>query len=113
MIVTNDDETAALCRMIRVHGSDKRYHHEMLGLNSRLDAIQAAILRLKLPLLNDYTAARRKIAARYEELLSDVQGIVTPPVREGHVFHQYTIRVLNGRRDELHEKLKNLSLIHI
>jgi dTDP-4-amino-4,6-dideoxygalactose transaminase len=110
MISTNDDEVAKMCRMIRFHGSNRRYHHEMIGMNSRLDALQAAILRLKLPMLDGYNAARVQVAKNYASLLEGVEGIITPEVRPGHIFHQYTIRVLDGRRDELQEKLRDKAI---
>jgi len=108
MIVTNDDALAERVRILRVHGSRPKYYHRMVGVNSRLDALQAAILRVKLPHLDEWTAARQRVAARYDELLQDVQGIEIPyraPDRS-HIFHQYTVRVLDGRRDELRDFLK-------
>jgi len=108
MVITNDDELAERVRILRVHGSKPKYYHRMVGVNSRLDALQAAILRVKLPHLDKWTAARQRVAARYDELLRDVPGIETPyrvPDRT-HIFHQYTIRVLNERRDDLHDYLK-------
>ncbi len=104
LITTNDDEIAAMSRKLCVHGSAKRYHNELLGYNSRLDAMQAVILRVKLPLVAGYNEARRRVASLYGELLADVEGVIAPQVAEGHVFHQYTIRVQNGRRDEVHQK---------
>lgn len=106
LIVTNDDGLAELCKKLRTHGSIKRYENEMLGYNSRLDSIQAAILRLKLPLVHEYNEARRRIAARYRELLQDIPGIITPDVSPGHVFHQYTIRVTTRNRDEVVSSLQ-------
>ena len=108
LAVTNDDELAERVRMLRVHGSKPKYYHHLVGTNSRLDAIHAAILRAKLPHLDEWTAARQRIAARYDELLRDIPGIEIPyraPDRT-HIFHQYTIRVLNGRRDTLQKHLK-------
>jgi len=108
MIVTNDDALAERVRILRVHGSKPKYYHRMVGVNSRLDALQAAILRVKLPHLDEWTAARQRVAARYDELLQEVQGIEIPyraPDRT-HIFHQYTIRVLNGQRDALRDYLK-------
>ena len=108
MIITNDDGLADKVRILRVHGSKPKYYHRMVGVNSRLDALQAAILRVKLPHLDEWTAARQRVATRYDEMLQNVQGIETPyraPDRS-HIFHQYTIRVKNGRRDELCEYLK-------
>jgi len=108
MIVTNDDELAEKVSILRVHGSKPKYYHRMVGTNSRLDAIQAAILRVKLPHLDGWTTARQRVAAGYDEMLQDVHGIEVPyraPDRT-HIFHQYTIRVLNGKRDVLQKYLK-------
>lgn len=103
LVVTNDDELAERIRMLRVHGSKPKYFHHMVGTNSRLDALQAAILRAKLPHLSNWTMARNRIADRYDELLGDLEGLIVPyraPDRT-HIFHQYTIRVLEGKRDSL------------
>lgn len=97
MVVTNDDAMAEKVRMIIVHGSRVRYHHDILGVNSRLDTIQAAILNVKLRYLDQWCEARRAAAKRYNALL-DGSGITVPyeaPFAK-HVFHQYTIR-LHGR----------------
>jgi UDP-2-acetamido-2-deoxy-ribo-hexuluronate aminotransferase len=111
MVVTNDAALAESMRVIAAHGSRVRYYHEVLGLNSRLDTIQAAILCAKLPHLEAYNAARRKAAARYGELLSGLP--VTPPfVAPGveHIFHQYTLRV--PRRDALAAALREKGIPH-
>jgi len=108
MVVTNDDELAERVRILRAHGSKPKYYHRMVGINSRLDALQAAILRVKLPHLAEWTAARQRVAARYDEQLRGVHGIETPyraPDRT-HIYHQYTIRVRNGHRDALQQHLK-------
>jgi dTDP-4-amino-4,6-dideoxygalactose transaminase len=105
MLTTNDDEIARLAKMLRNHGSEKRYHNEMLGYNSRLDDIQAAILRVKLPHLNRFNAARRVVANYYNVLLEGLP-IHTPQISDGHIFHQYTLRVGVDKRDELQETLK-------
>jgi dTDP-4-amino-4,6-dideoxygalactose transaminase len=108
MIVTNDDALAERVRILRVHGSKPKYYHKLIGYNSRLDALQAAILRTKLPHLSRWTAARQRIADRYDKLLSGIDGIETPyraPDRT-HIFHQYTIRVAGGRRHALQKFLK-------
>lgn len=109
MVITNDDELAERVRMLRVHGSKLKYYHHMVGYNSRLDALQAAILRVKLPHLDEWTAARQRIATRYDELLQDVHGIETPyrALDRSHIFHQYTVRVKDGRRDSLQQYLKS------
>ncbi len=108
MITTNDDELADKLRMLRVHGAKPKYFHRMVGLNSRLDAIQAAILSVKLRHLDAWSAARGELADRYDEDLSGLEGLITPFRAEArsHIFHQYTIRVTNGRRDELKKYLK-------
>ena len=101
MLVTDDDELATAARKLRAHGGAHKYHNEMLGYNSRLDALQAALLRVKLPHVDAANASRRAVAKRYAEALADVDGLALPEVTDGHVFHQYTVRVLGGRRDEL------------
>ena len=105
MIVTNDDEIAKTARMLRVHGSQKNYHNELLGYNSRLDSIQACILRVKLNYIDKWNKTRREIAQRYNELLANTPNVITPAITKGHVFHQYTIRITNGQRDQLKEFL--------
>ncbi|HHV04793.1 MAG TPA: DegT/DnrJ/EryC1/StrS family aminotransferase [Bacteroidales bacterium] len=107
LIATDDDEVAEKARMLRVHGSKKKYYNETVGYNSRLDEIQAAVLRVKLPRIDQANEARRMAAQRYNELLRDVSGIITPyeDERAKHVYHQYTIRVLNGKKDELQQYL--------
>jgi len=113
MIVTNDDALANRVRILRVHGSKPKYFHHIVGTNSRLDAIQAAILRVKLPHLDEWTAVRQRVAARYDEQLRDVPGIETPyrASDRTHIFHQYTIRVLDGGRDELRDFLKEQGIV--
>jgi len=105
MVTSRDDELAERIRKLRVHGGRQMYHHEMVGTNSRLDALQAAVLRAKLPHLDGWTAGRRENACRYDGLLSGVDGVEVPPVLEGnfHVYNQYTLRV--ERRDELRSHL--------
>jgi dTDP-4-amino-4,6-dideoxygalactose transaminase len=105
MVVTDDDEVAEAARMLRVHGAKKKYHNEVLGYNSRLDTIQAAVLRVKLHYIDKWNKGRRRVAEVYNGLLADVEGVVTPGLAEGHVFHQYTVRVSGGRRDGLKEFL--------
>ncbi len=108
MIVSNEDELAEQARVIRVHGSKPKYHHHVLGYNSRLDELQAAVLSVKLPHLSTWSENRRKHAMYYTEKLEGVVGdsVITPIEVEGnyHVFHQYTLRVDN--RDELQAFLK-------
>jgi dTDP-4-amino-4,6-dideoxygalactose transaminase len=91
--------------MLRAHGSRRKYYNEAVGYNSRLDALQAALLRVKLPRVDAWNEARRQVALRYNELLSDIPGLVLPEVSPGHVFHQYTVRI-PGRRDEVQRALE-------
>lgn len=105
LLVTNDDAVADTANMLRKHGARKKYHNEILGYNSRLDALQAAILRVKLPHIEANNAGRRRVAAHYTALLEGVPGVVTPEVTPGHVFHQYTVRILAGRRDAVRAAL--------
>jgi len=108
MITTHDTELADKLRMLRVHGARPKYFHRMVGINSRLDAIQAAILSVKLKHLDRWSAARIAVADRYDEWLKDVEGIIAPhraPDRS-HIFHQYTVRVPGGKRDALAAHLK-------
>jgi len=111
-IFTNDDALAHTLRGIVNHGMYERYHHDVVGVNSRLDSIQAAILRAKLPHLDEYNAARRNAARKYTAALAGIDSIITPTgfcdagnsiceVCDCHVFHQYTLRVLDTDRDGL------------
>ena len=106
-IFTNDDALAHKMRGIVNHGMYKRYYHDEVGVNSRLDSVQAAILRRKLPHLDAYNEARRKAANFYDEAFAGHPHLLTPKREENstHVFHQYTLRVLNGKRNELQEFL--------
>lgn len=106
-IFTNDDGLAHRIRGIVNHGMYERYYHDEVGVNSRLDSIQAAILRKKLPNLDAYNEARRKAADFYDEAFSGNNDIRTPERAEysTHVFHQYTLRILNGQRNELQKYL--------
>src|SRR6267142_3759113 len=101
-IVTNDDKLASDLRALREHGQSTRYYHPVVGYNARLDEIQAAILRIKLRLLDQWNARRQAIAARYNELLA-ATDIITPEIPSGgrHVFYCYAVRVPGGRRDAL------------
>jgi UDP-2-acetamido-2-deoxy-ribo-hexuluronate aminotransferase len=106
-IVTSDDATAARCRQIANHGMAKQYHHEVVGINSRLDGLQAAILRVKLKHLRGYLQARQAAAARYDALFENQTGVHIPvrEPRSSHVFHQYTLKIEGGRRDALRQHL--------
>jgi dTDP-4-amino-4,6-dideoxygalactose transaminase len=99
LIATDDEHVALLARKLRAHGSIKKYQNEMLGYNSRLDALQAALLRVKLPYVDGWNERRRAIAHGYGDALAGLPGLQTPAIVDGHVFHQYTIRVLDDRRD--------------
>ncbi|HYH80875.1 MAG TPA: DegT/DnrJ/EryC1/StrS family aminotransferase, partial [Longimicrobium sp.] len=107
MTVTNDAAVAERLRKLRVHGGRQMYHHEEVGYNSRLDALQAAVLSAKLPHLAGWSAARRAHAAFYDQALAGVDGLVTPPVCPGNesIVNQYTVRVLEEKRDALREHL--------
>ena len=107
LIATDDSNVAEVARMLRKHGGKNKYHNEMLGYNSRLDALQAAILSVKLPYVDEYNKNRRTIAQRYNGLLDGCCAVEIPDVVDGHVFHQYTIRVKNGRREEVERALSD------
>lgn len=106
-IFTNDDDLAHTLRGVVNHGMYKRYYHDVVGVNSRLDSIQAAVLKTKLPLLDSYCDARRKAAAFYSAAFASNSNITTPVISDfsTHVFHQYTLKITNGKRNELHQHL--------
>ena len=106
-IFTNDDELADKMQAIANHGCHIRYHHDEVGVNSRLDSIQAAVLDAKLPHLNEYIAARQKAAAYYDKAFADNEKLLIPgrEPHSTHVFHQYTLRVVGADRDALREGL--------
>ncbi len=106
-IFTNDDFLAEKLRMIVNHGEKTKYHHEIVGCNSRLDSIQAEILNIKLKYLEEYNSNRKIMAKNYNLAFNEIDLIKTPKVNlnSDHVYHQYTIRVLNGKRDKLKEYL--------
>jgi len=121
-IFTNDDDLAHTIRGIVNHGMYKRYHHDVVGVNSRLDSIQAAVLRAKLPHLDTYNTARRAAARKYNSAFQNVKNIMIPTVEGNtcgtgsdvicdtcncHVFHQYTLRIINGDRDALVKHLND------
>ena len=108
-IFTNDNDLANKIRMIVNHGENIKYHHEIVGCNSRLDSIQAEILNIKLKYLDDYNSARQKMANTYNIAFNDINELKTPDVikASNHVYHQYTLRVLNGKRDDLKIYLSN------
>lgn len=104
-LMIGDDAFADKARMLANHGSHEKYHNECIGINSRLDTLQAAVLSVKLHHMGEFTRRRREAAAEYNELLSGIDGIVLPEITEGHVFHQYTLRIKNNRRDALRSYL--------
>ena len=113
-IFTNDDDLAHIIRGIVNHGMYKRYYHDVVGVNSRLDSIQAAVLKAKLPFLDEYCNARRNAARFYNNAFANNPNIITPTSTscgqicdtcDCHVFHQYTLQITNGKRDELHQHL--------
>jgi dTDP-4-amino-4,6-dideoxygalactose transaminase len=106
-LMTNDDELAAKIRMIANHGQSKQYYHEYIGVNSRLDALQAVVLNAKLKHLDEFNAARRAAADYYDRTLGSNPDLKIPvrSKRSTHVFHQYTLQVSGGRRDALKKYL--------
>lgn len=114
-IFTNDDDLAHTLRGIVNHGMYERYHHDVVGVNSRLDSIQAAVLRAKLPKLDAYCDKRRNAARKYSKAFASQDNIIVPKTVNGcdgicdtcdcHVFHQYTLRIANGKRDALVQHL--------
>lgn len=105
---TNNSELAEKLRMIANHGQKKKYYHDSIGVNSRLDTLQAAILRVKLQHLNSYSASRNEVADRYDQAFENHPNI-RPPKRAAnstHVFHQYTVQVEGASRDELKDYLQ-------
>lgn len=106
-LITNDDALAKKISMMANHGQSVRYKHDSIGCNSRLDTIQAAILRVKLPYLDTYNANRRKAADYYDAQLAGLHGIITPKrvSWSSHVFHQYTIRITQVNRNEVQRKM--------
>ena len=106
-IFTNNDELAAQMRAIANHGMVVRYHHDRVGVNSRLDAIQAAVLDAKLPHLNEYIAARQRAAAYYDKAFAGNPHVLTPArqAHSTHVYHQYTLRLSGVDRDKVREAL--------
>ena len=108
-IFTNDEVLAKKISMIASHGETKKFHHKIVGCNSRLDSIQAAVLNIKLKYLKDYNKARNIMADNYNTAFKDVKGLQIPFVinNSTHVYHQYTLKVLDGRRDELIKYLNN------
>ena len=113
-VLTNDDDAAERVRMISNHGSRRKYYNEVIGVNSRLDTLQAAILNVKLKRLEEYERRRVAAADQYDRLLSNVEQVVLPsrPEDGTHVFHQYTLRVRDGQasRDALAQHLREAGI---
>jgi dTDP-4-amino-4,6-dideoxygalactose transaminase len=107
-IMTNDPRLGEKIRKIANHGQGKKYVHDLIGCNSRLDSIQAAILQVKLRYLDSYCAARIDVADNYDSAFDGIANIETPfrAVYSSHVFHQYTVKIKNGRRDDLKQYLQ-------
>jgi len=107
MICTDDAELAAKLRVLRAHGSSRKYYHEVLGYNSRLDTVQAALLLVKLRHLDEWNSERTRIASQYD---AHLENVVTPPVKPGytHSYHQYTIR--SARRDDVRKSLEEAGI---
>jgi dTDP-4-amino-4,6-dideoxygalactose transaminase len=112
-VFTNNDDLAHIIRGIVNHGMYKRYHHDVVGVNSRLDSIQAVVLNAKLPLLDFYNERRKEAALLYTSRLESNKCLITPKVKgdsQSHVFHQYTLRIINGKRDALAKYLSDLKI---
>jgi dTDP-4-amino-4,6-dideoxygalactose transaminase len=112
MLTSNDDEVARLARMLRNHGAspERRYENEMPGYNSRLDEFQAAVLRVKLPHVEEWNQSRREVARSYRERLGGSPGLVLPTDAPGHVYHQFTVRVAAERRAEVIARLERAGI---
>ncbi|MFD1315298.1 DegT/DnrJ/EryC1/StrS family aminotransferase [Namhaeicola litoreus] len=118
-IFTNNDDLAHVLRGIVNHGMYQRYYHDVVGVNSRLDSLQAAILDIKLPHLETYNKKRREAARYYNQGFKNNPNILTPTTKkcgdicdtcDCHVFHQYTLQITNGKRDALHQHLNELQI---
>ncbi|WP_040506461.1 DegT/DnrJ/EryC1/StrS family aminotransferase [Gillisia limnaea] len=126
-IFTNDDDLAHTLRGVVNHGMYERYYHDVVGVNSRLDSMQAAVLRAKLPNLNTYNKARQEAARKYNKVFQDCKHVEIPQVETNqscnkdlgicstcdcHVFHQYSLKITNGKRDALAKHLAELQIPH-
>lgn len=111
-VFTNDDALAERLHLIANHGSKQKYHNQIIGVNSRLDTIQAAILKVKLKYLDDYLSKRQQVAKIYNEELKELKEIILPIKTSGssHTYNQYTIKVLNDRRNALQSYLKEKNI---
>jgi dTDP-4-amino-4,6-dideoxygalactose transaminase len=112
LLATNDDAVAHMARKLRTHGTELKDRHEMIGYNSRLDEIQAAVLRVKLPHVDSWNQDRRRAAATYARLLSDVPGVSLPYAEEyaEHVFNLYTVRITQRDRDAVARSLSEMGV---
>ena len=107
MITTDDAAIAEKAAMLRVHGATRKYHNEVLGYNTRLDTLQAALLQVKLRHIGDLNARRRAVARRYIDALGGLEGVAVPVLPDdGHVYHQFTMRLLERDRDKVAEELR-------
>ena len=109
---TDNPELASRLRMIANHGQEKKYHHKLIGVNSRLDTIQAAILDIKLKRLDEYSRKRQKVAMTYDKVFQNISSIQIPLRQHNstHVFHQYTLQIKNGQRDALKRYLADSNI---
>lgn len=113
MMTTNNAEVAEKLRILREHGSPKRYYHEYIGMNSRLDSLQAALLQVKLPYLDKWNSQRREISDRYTHLLKDanIPNLIFPDHCSGSVWNQYTICIGAGKRNDVQTQLREQNII--
>jgi UDP-2-acetamido-2-deoxy-ribo-hexuluronate aminotransferase len=111
-LYTNDDKLAMKLRSIANHGMKERYHYSDIGVNSRLDTMQAAILRVKLKYLSEFNTARKRVADFYDEAFAGCLSLILPErsAYSTHIFHQYTLKVKNGKRDELKKYLESFKI---
>lgn len=111
-LFTNDDALAEKLRLIANHGAKQKYYNQIIGVNSRLDTIQAAILKVKLKYLDNYLSKRQRVAKIYDEELKDLKEIILPQktLNSSHTYNQYTIKVLNNRRNDLQSYLKEKNI---
>lgn len=110
LIATDDDGVAAAAEMLRVHGARRKYFNEVIGYNSRLDSLQAALLSVKLPHVDRWNQQRRSAGVFYNDLLRDCSNVVLPESSRGDVCHQYTVRIGNGQRDHVVKRLQEASI---
>lgn len=108
-MLTNDAGLAEKIKMIANHGQRVKYHHDLIGVNSRLDTLQAAVLNVKLQYLDEYSSKRSKVASQYSLALKDIYQLVTPVNvnYSTHVYNQYTIKVIDGNRDDFKKYLES------